>query len=53
MLGVGKILIILLVIALLFGRKLPQLGANIGKMINNFKKETKGFMDGIKGKSGD
>ena len=43
--GIGKILLVLLVIVLLFGgRKLPELGAGIGKAIKNFK-------DGIKQKS--
>ena len=53
MMGFGKVAIILLVILLLFGRKLPELGAGIGKMIKNFKEESKSFMEGIKGKSGD
>ena len=39
-LGIGKILLVLFVIILLFGgRKLPELGAGIGKAIKNFKKE--------------
>ncbi|MEN6441131.1 MAG: twin-arginine translocase TatA/TatE family subunit [Syntrophobacter sp.] len=41
-LGIGKIVVILFVLVLLFGgRKLPGLGAGIGKAIRNFKKETK------------
>lgn len=43
--GIGKILLVLLVIVLLFGgRKLPELGSGIGKAIKNFKKETKDLM---------
>ena len=40
MFGVGttELLIILFVILLLFGRKLPELGAGLGKGIKNFKK---------------
>jgi len=38
--GTGKVLLVLFVIILLFGgRKLPELGAGIGKAIKNFKKE--------------
>ncbi len=49
--GIGKILVILFVIILLFGgRKLPELGAGIGKAIANFKKESKDFMDLVKQK---
>jgi sec-independent protein translocase protein TatA len=41
--GIGKVLLILFVIILLFGaRKLPELGAGIGKAIKNFKKELQG-----------
>ncbi len=51
-LGIGKILLVLLVIVLLFGgRKLPELGSGIGKAIKNFKKETKDLMDGAKAKA--
>jgi sec-independent protein translocase protein TatA len=50
--GIGKILMVLFVIILLFGgRKLPELGAGIGKAIKNFKKESKGFVDAIRQKS--
>ncbi len=49
--GIGKILLVLFVIILLFGgRKLPELGAGIGKAIKNFKKETKDFLDAVKPK---
>lgn len=40
--GIGKIVVVVFVLVLLFGgRKLPSLGAGIGKAIKNFKKETK------------
>ncbi len=49
--GIGKILVILFVIILLFGgRKLPELGSGLGKAIKNFKKESKDFMDAVKQK---
>ena len=41
-LGLGKIVIVLFVIVVLFaGKKLPELGAGFGRAIKNFKKETK------------
>jgi sec-independent protein translocase protein TatA len=52
MLGIGKILVILLIILVLFGYKLPALGQGLGKAIRNFKKETKNIMDGLKEKTG-
>ncbi len=53
-LGIGKILLILLVIVLLFGgRKLPELGAGIGKAIKNFKKESKDLFGGAAEKARD
>jgi sec-independent protein translocase protein TatA len=49
--GIGKILLVLFVIILLFGgRKLPELGAGIGKAIKNFKKESKDFLASVKQK---
>lgn len=49
--GIGKVLLVLFVIILLFGgRKLPELGAGIGKAIKNFKKESKSFMDAVRQK---
>ncbi len=51
--GIGEILLVLLVVVLLFGaRKLPELGAGVGKAIKNFKKESKEIMEGVKGKTG-
>jgi sec-independent protein translocase protein TatA len=51
-LGIGKVLLVLFVIILLFGgRKLPELGAGIGKAIKNFKKESKNIVDAIRQKS--
>ncbi|MGA2935893.1 MAG: twin-arginine translocase TatA/TatE family subunit [Syntrophobacteraceae bacterium] len=50
--GIGKVLLVLFVIILLFGgRKLPELGAGIGKAIKNFKKESKNIVDTIRQKS--
>lgn len=52
-LSIGKIIVILVVLIVLFGaKKLPDLGAGFGKAIKNFKKESKDIMDGIKGGSG-
>jgi Sec-independent protein translocase protein TatA len=59
--GFEKILVILLVILLLFGRKIPELKARISKMIQvankmlqNAKSESKlvkeAFIEGLKGK---
>jgi sec-independent protein translocase protein TatA len=43
-LGIGKIVVVVFVIVVLFaGRKLPGLGAGLGKAIKNFKKETNGL----------
>ena len=61
MIGFEKILVILLVILLLFGRKIPELKARISKMIQvankmlqNAKSESKlvkeAFIEGLKGK---
>lgn len=49
-LGIGKIIVILVVLIVLFGaKKLPELGSGFGKAIKNFKKESKDIMDGLKG----
>ena len=37
-LGVGELLIILVIVLVLFGRKLPDLGEGLGKGIRNFRK---------------
>ena len=48
--GIGKIIVILVVLIVLFGAKnLPELGSGFGKAIKNFKKESKDIMDGLKG----
>ncbi len=40
-LGVGELVIILLVVVLIFGgKKLPEIGAGVGKAIKNFKSAT-------------
>lgn len=42
-LGIWEILLILLIVALLFGgRKLPELGKGLGQGIKNFKNSLKG-----------
>jgi sec-independent protein translocase protein TatA len=40
-LGVGELLIILVIVLVLFGRKLPELGEGLGKGIRNFRKSVK------------
>ena len=37
-LGIWQLLLILLIILVLFGRKLPELGEGLGKGIRNFRK---------------
>lgn len=42
-LGMGELVVILLIVVLMFGgKKLPQLGASLGESIKNFKKGMKG-----------
>ncbi len=41
-LGMGELVIILIIVVLLFGgSKLPKLGSSLGQAINNFKKGLK------------
>jgi sec-independent protein translocase protein TatA len=48
-LGMGELVIILLIVVLMFGgKKLPQLGASLGESIKNFKKGMKGEDDNDK-----
>lgn len=45
-LGMGELVVILLLVVLMFGgKKLPQLGSSIGESIKNFKKGMKGEDD--------
>jgi sec-independent protein translocase protein TatA len=45
-LGMGELVIILLIVVLMFGgKKLPQLGSSLGESIKNFKKGMKGDSD--------
>lgn len=37
-LGIGELVIILVIVLVLFGRKLPELGEGLGKGIRNFRK---------------
>ena len=38
-LGIGELLIILVIVLVLFSRRLPDLGAGLGKSIKKFRKE--------------
>jgi len=50
-LGTGEIIIIVLAILLLFGgKKIPELMKGLGKGIKNFKEGIKGIEDDITGK---
>ena len=40
-LGIWELLIILLIILLLFGRRLPEIGEGLGKGIRSFRKSVK------------
>jgi len=40
-LGIGELLVILLIVLVLFGRKLPELGEGLGKGIRNFRKSVR------------
>lgn len=40
-LGIWELLVILAIILLLFGRRLPELGEGLGKGIRNFRKSVK------------
>jgi sec-independent protein translocase protein TatA len=45
-LGMGELVVILLLVVLMFGgKKLPQLGSSIGESLKNFKKGMKGEDD--------
>ncbi len=45
-LGMGELVVILLIVVVMFGgKKLPQLGSSIGESIKNFKKGMKGEDD--------
>lgn len=45
-LGFGELIIVLLIVVLMFGgKKLPQLGSSLGESIKNFKKGVKGDDD--------
>lgn len=45
-LGFGELIIVLLIVVLMFGgKKLPQLGSSLGESIKNFKKGMKGDDD--------
>ena len=46
-LGMTEILILLLLGVLLFGKRLPEVGRSVGKMIAEFKKGWSGFEDSL------
>ena len=47
-LGIWEIMLIILAVVVLFGaKKLPELGAGIGKGITNFRKALKGTEEGV------
>jgi len=51
-LGMAELVIILLIVVLMFGgKKLPQLGSSIGESIKNFKKGMKSGSDDDEKKS--
>jgi sec-independent protein translocase protein TatA len=44
--GIAELVVILLIVVLMFGgKKLPQLGSSLGESIKNFKKGMKGDDD--------
>lgn len=48
-LGMGELVVVLLIVVLMFGgKKLPQLGSSLGESIKNFKKGMKGDDDNNK-----
>lgn len=48
-LGFGELIVVLLIVVLMFGgKKLPQLGSSLGESIKNFKKGMKGEDDNDK-----
>ncbi len=48
-LGMGELVVVLLIVVLMFGgKKLPQLGSSLGESIKNFKKGMKGEDDNDK-----
>ncbi len=48
-LGFGELIVVLLIVVLMFGgKKLPQLGSSLGESIKNFKKGMKGDDDNEK-----
>ena len=51
-LGMGELVVVLLIVVLMFGgKKLPQLGSSLGESIKNFKKGMKGDNDDTDKKS--
>jgi len=46
-LGMGEILLLLLLGVLLFGKRLPEVGRSVGKMIVDFKRSMSGFEESL------
>ena len=46
-LGMGEILLLLVLGVLLFGKRLPEVGRSVGKMIVDFKRSMNGFEESL------
>ena len=46
-LGMSEIIILLVIGVLLFGKRLPEVGRQVGKMLVDFKKAYSGWQDGL------
>jgi len=46
-LGMGEIIVLLILGVLLFGKRLPEVGRSVGKMIVDFKRSMQGFEDSL------
>ena len=46
-LGMQEIIILLVIGVLLFGKRLPEVGRQVGKMLVDFKKAYSGWQDGL------
>lgn len=46
-LGMGEIIVLLVIGVLLFGKRLPEVGRSVGKVIVDFKRSMSGFEESI------
>ena len=46
-LGMGEIIVLLVIGVLLFGKRLPEVGRSVGKVIVDFKRSMNGFEESI------